>query len=378
MDKNKSLVVTSNNIPSIEKVENFLFDVDKDLEEIFVNDKIYEIAYTLEYNNMYNWANISYLNELEKQNLPPEFFKKVVIFMILHWLPEVVLLKEKFDINTDDISVDIFLNWIKEQGKNIFASDYFEKFIFLCSDVEKLIYEIWKLWYINITYDFTVKYNLDIPKYTIKENILITKNLEKYINSFSLMQKMTLWWYYDWYNLVDTLFEKTDKILDYILKLFSIKNNEKGEFEELKEKHFNILYKKLLEDIEDEIMEKDFSIVSEFEYNLLTKDRFEEQFFKSLKESLIKLNYANWFVIHFLDITWSSITFSISNNNYNFWYTYWLLQKDKFYKNVMKYYNYFVEKLEKNNMEFVVILARSNWTKDFTDNFNEKYLKKAA
>jgi hypothetical protein len=63
---------------------------------------------------------------------------------------------------------------------------------------------------------------------------------------------------------------------------------------------------------------------------LLTKDRFEDQFLKSVKEGLIKLNYANWFIIHFLDITWNSITSSISNNNYIFWYTYWLLQKEQF------------------------------------------------
>jgi hypothetical protein len=75
--------------------------------------------------------------------------------------------------------------------------------------------------------------------------------------------------------------------------LFKIKDNEKEEFREIKENHFNVLYEEILKDIENEIIEKDFTIISEFEYNLLTKDRFEDQFLKSVKEGLIKLNYAN-------------------------------------------------------------------------------------
>ncbi len=377
MNKNKSLIVSENNI-TVKEIEDFLFETDKELEKIFLNDKLYEIAYTLEHNSLYNWDNDAYLNNLKREKIPNNFMKKVIVFMVLKWLPEVVLLKEKFDIAVEDISVDIFLNWIKEQGKNIFVSDYFSKYIFLCSDLEKLIYEIWRLWYINIVYEFVEKYNICIPKFSKDEIINITENLEKYINSFSLMERITLWWYYDWYNLIDTLFEKSNNVLDYILKLFQIKDNEKKEFIDIKENHFNILYKKFLEDIKYEIVEKNFTIVSKFEHNLLTKDKFTNKFVINLKENLNKLNYANWFVAHFWDVTWSNITFSISNDNYKFWYAYNLLQKEQFYKDVLDYYELFKQNLEKNNLDFVVLLAKSNWTKDFTDNSEENYFKKAA
>ncbi len=377
MNKNKSLIVSENNI-TVKEIEDFLFETDKELEKIFLNDKLYEIAYTLEHNSLYNWDNDAYLNDLKREKIPNNFMKKVIVFMVLKWLPEVVLLKEKFDIAVEDISVDIFLNWIKEQGKNIFVSDYFSKYIFLCSDLEKLIYEIWRLWYINIVYEFVEKYNICIPKFSKDEIINITENLEKYINSFSLMERITLWWYYDWYNLIDTLFEKSNNVLDYILKLFQIKDNEKKEFIDIKENHFNILYKKFLEDIKYEIVEKNFTIVSKFEHNLLTKDKFTNKFVINLKENLNKLNYANWFVAHFWDVTWSNITFSISNDNYKFWYAYNLLQKEQFYKDVLDYYELFKQNLEKNNLDFVVLLAKSNWTKDFTDNSEENYFKKAA
>lgn len=377
MKENESLILFKNNV-SITKIEDFLFEVDKDLEKIFLNDKLYEIAYTLEYNSLYNWDNDVYLNDLKREKIPNNFMKKVIVFMILEWLPEVILLKEKFNINSKDIPVDVFLNWIKKQGKKIFASDYFENFFFLCSDEERLIYEIWKLWYINIVYNLIIKYGINIQKYTSKEVVNIMENFEKYIEEFTLMQRMTLWWYYDWYNLVDTLFEKNDNVLNYILKLFSIKDKEKEEFRDIKENHFNVLYKTLLKNIKDEIEKKDFTIVLELEHNLLTKDRFTEDFIMNIKENLNKLNYANWFVVHFWDITWSNITFSISNDNYKFWYAYNLLQKEQFYKDVLNYYKLFKQNLEKNNLDFVALLAKSNWTKDFTDNSKESYFKKAA
>jgi len=377
MERNKSLVLSQDNV-SISKIEDFLFEVDKGLEDILINDKLYEIAYILQHNSLYNWDNNKYLDKIENKNYPKEFLERVVVFMILRWITEVVLLQNKFNISTKNIPVDVFVNWIKEQWKNIFASDYFDEFVFLCNDIEKLVFEIWKLWYINIAYEFIIKYDVKISKYSRKNIITIIENLERYINSFSLMQKMSLWWYYDWYDIVDNLFEDSDKILNYVLNLFKINDKQKDEFNNLKDKHFNILYKENLKDIEKEIIDKDFTISLELEHNLLTKDRFKDNFLKWIQEWLIKLNYANWFVVHFLDITWNSVTFSISNNNYKFWYNYWLLQKEQFYKDVVDYYEYFQENLWKNDVDFVVILAESNGSKYSDDNYNDSFYKKAA
>jgi hypothetical protein len=135
--------------------------------------------------------------------------------------------------------------------------------------------------------------NYDFSKYKEDEVKEILNNFSKHINDLNLMQKLTIFGYYDWYHLSSALFEDNDLAFFEIQKLFHLSEKEKKEFEKLKESHFSILYEKYLEDLKLDINKANFSVISEFNFIETTEDTFDSKFKSNFKKILIELNLAN-------------------------------------------------------------------------------------
>ena len=368
-----------------------------DLVMVFSDNKMYEIAYTLEYclskNKDYSDEHIDCINSYLEwlKDYPKKYLEKVLIFMILRWLPSFYFLQEKFDIDTKNIPFNVFLKWFDENIKTKNWEESYTnpfllwKLVSFCNQKEELLLEIIKKWYIQQVYVlqelinswyFLSLSNVVLPKLNKVEAKKVIQNFKKIVNSKILLDKLTIYWYTDWLDVTELLFENPKEAFEEIKKIFLLSEEEKEEFEYLRQDHFFPLYEKVREDIEEEIEQLWMNITYSFDFTNIYDGEYDEILEKIITEIMVLLNYESRYIIQFVDITGQNMAVSIWNWRFFYGSSYNLFQKEQFYKRVKEYFQIFKDNLQENNMDFCVYIAKNTWSKDPTT--DEEDLKLAA
>jgi len=377
-------------------VENILSKGQKDLSILFLDDKAYEIAFTLELclekeDKFYDEDLTCINNYLDWLDFPIPYLKKVLEFMIRKWLASFYFLQDKFDIDTSDFSLSVFLEGFDENLKNkdwihSFSNPFLLwKLVSLCQDKEKLLYEIMKKGYfMQVFILFLLSLNkehfsfpLDIfSKLSEKDADLALSNFEKIISKLNLRDKLTFYWYVNWFDLVEVLFENPDKAFEKIKEIFSLSDEEKEEFDYLKQEDFFPLYEEIKNDIKEEIEQLWMNITHSFNFTDIYEWEYNEKLEKIITEITASLNYESKYIIQFVDITGQNISISIWNKYFFYGTTYTLFEVNNFISQFKRLFNFFLENLQNNNIDFCIYIAKNAGSKDPTT--DEENFKLAA
>ena len=302
-------------------------------------------------------------------NFSEENKYQLLHYLIENWIYFASIYTKKFNLNTSDLHLNIFIEWIKKWWDNLIFSDYFDDFISLYKNPLELKKNLWVNWFFEIYDFFILEWN---PVWKISKNNT-RKAIENYAKihfDWDLLNKLNLYWIYDWDIILDNIFEDSNYAKKMFFDLFILNKKEK---QDLKNMKVDFLNHNFSNDVNDLIFKREndnMSLYSAFEFDSKNKldDILKIVKFK-LNEINVLKNWFNDFLITFIDITWrvdnieftSKINKLISNEN-----TY--EDFNDFVSKFEKILSYYLYLFEKNDFNFNVLIFKSNWDKDFDDN----------
>lgn len=344
-------------------LSNFTFHTKDEFSEILFNEKTYEIAHILKYNYEQWIDNSNYISELKKENLDFSFLKNTLIFMISRGIPQSVLLQKEFNIDTSDISIDVFLEWFVNRMNWLEESEFLIDFVKLYNNQQELWEKIWEK--VDILLLSELIYNwLEFEKYDDNKMDNILLYFEKKLKKEKLLDRVNKIWFYDWEIICWELFEDYEKSYSKIQNIFDFTEEEKDEFKILKQDNFYLSYETEIKKTIESFEEINFSKIGKFTFNDFSWEEIKSNFYKKITEILISLNYKNNYSIKFIDISWKQLQFNIWNGLQLGGYNYNLLEKDIFLEHITEQYWEFILNLDKNNMDFSILIFKKNWDKD--------------
>lgn len=308
--------------------------------------------------------------------------KDIISYMIENWLGYSSEVIKKIWFNTDEIHINTFIEWNKNWKQSLFYSDYYLDFINLYKDPKKLMLKIWEEWLIT-NFGFLKEF-FNLEKIKENETKQVMANFEKEVNSLDLLYKFNIFSVYNWDEILEYCFEETETAKKYIKDIFTLKEKEIEEFKILKEEVLNDEYIDEIYEIRNELENNNYQVLKEIEFkkedNINNK---KDKLYKELNKLATAKNHWNKFNIVMTDLTWRKIDFLLTNNmselrkNENsFLFVNDLIEKFNNKLDDMLYY------LEKNNINFTIVISKTNWTKDDNDNQEDNNyqedIKKAA
>ncbi len=343
------------------------FKTKQDLQEAFLYEKIYEIAWTI-IKKRNTWWVEEYIESLKKLDYSNSFWKGLFEYMVLNTIPEAVLIKKQFNIN-EKLPANVFISWLSMDGAFVvFDHPLFLDFFDLCSEPEKLVYEIWKLWYIWKAYSLAILKEVNVIKYNEEDSKQILEKFKNFVNSFSFTKKAELYGYYDWNQVCAVLFEDYNEAFTNIWEIFQFSEEEKKIIDEDKKK-FLENYEEFKDILKEDIEKLNHHIIGEYEFDTehLTNEKLEEkrkQFLKFIKGKIEIPSVTDSILVVFVNMVWQNMVFTISNASINLWYDYNFFEKENFYQGLQEMFEQFKNDFERNNLDFSIIVAKNNKDKD--------------
>ena len=302
-------------------------------------------------------------------NFSEENKYQLLYYLIENWIYFASLYTKKFNLDTSDLHLNVFIEWIKKWWDNLIFSDYFDDFISLYKNPLELKKNLWVNWFFEI-YDFFILEWDPVWKISKNNTRKAIENYAKIHFDWDLLNKLNLYWIYDWDIILDNIFEDSNYAKKMFFDLFILNKKEK---QDLKNMKVDFLNHNFSNDVNDLIFKREndnMSLYSAFEFDSKNKlnDILKIVKFK-LNEINVLKNWFNDFLITFIDITWrvdnieftSKINKLISNEN-----TY--EDFNDFVSKFEKILSYYLYLFEKNDFNFNVLIFKSNWDKDFDDN----------
>ena len=362
MTINKIPLTDNININNID-FSKLIYYTEGEIRELMYNEDTYEIAAILKHNYKNNIDNSKYIKDLKSKNLSLSFLKNTLIFMISRWMPQAVLLQEEFNIETKDISLSVFNEWFINWMNWLNDSELLLRFVELYNDKQELLEEIWKI-NLLLLFDLVDYYWIEFKKFNNEKTKNIVEIFEKDYKSKKIFDKINEFWMYNWYEICWLIFEDYESAYQKIQKIFNLTEEEKEKFEELKQYKFFESYQKEIQLNIKEFKDIDFIKISESTMN----DAFQwintESFINKINELLIWMTIKDSYSIVFLDISWKKEQFNIWNNTELWGYNYGLLEKNNFLKHLIENFWEFLLNLNRNNIDFTILIFKQNWEKD--------------
>ena len=353
------------------KINNFLAPYDvkgSDLSELTFStqEKTYNILSEEDIREISNDLNkiwIEYIKELKNKNISSESLNEILYFMINMWMPQVVLLQKEFNVDTKDIEIDIFLKWFANWMNWLEDSEFFKDFVNLYKNPQELLEKIWEKIDLLLLFHL-ILYWAEFSKYDDEKMNIVLKEFEKFLKKEKLFDRINKIWFYDWYNICYDLFENYELAYSKMQNIFNFTEEEKDEFEKLKENHFFLSYQTEIDKTIESFEENNFIKIREYTYNDTYWVENKYDFIDKVKKILVWINHKSAYSVKFLDISWKQVQFNIWNWIELWWYNFNLLENNDFLKNIVTEYWEFILNLEKNNMDFSILIFKENWDKD--------------
>jgi len=352
--KYKSL---KNNID--EKIDTTKNDANKIIEVFNIIKKLVDKDNQSDINEL---INISF-------NFSEENKYQLLHYLIENWIYFASIYTKKFNLNTSDLHLNLFIEWIKKWWDNLIFSDYFDDFIGLYKDPLELKRNLWINWFFEV-YDFFILEWDPVWKISKNNTKNAIKNYAKIHFDWDLLNKLNLYWIYDWDIILDNIFEDSNYAKKIFFDLFILNKKEKQDLKNMKVDFLNHNFTNDINDLISKRENDNMSLYSASEFDSKNKldDILKIVKFK-LNEIKILKNWFNKFLITFIDITWrvDNIEFTSKMNK--------LISNENTYEN----FNDFISKFEKilssylylfnkNDFNFNILIFKSNWNKDFDDN----------
>lgn len=274
----------------------------------------------------------------------------------------------ELNLETNHIHINMFTQWLKNWWDDLIFSDNYMDFINLYNNPNELLEKIWIMWFLE-QYDYFRYENQQLPQFSNdKANESFNNFKQRYIDS-KLDERLNLMSIYDWELIIENVFEEYENIKWKFDNLFTLTNKEKEKFNKLKTKILNAQYEEDIIFLKNELNTRDFSLKNQLNCDWNNITNFEDNFKKELIDISILKNHWNKFSITFLDICWKKksidLTSNLSelnslNNSY--------MDKNVFTKNAYILFNEYINNYKKNEFEFTILISKSNWEKDWTDN----------
>lgn len=345
---------------------NIIFDTKNKFDWV-LNDtipKIHEILSKWIYDDSFDVIKLINLSKSlsEKQQY------NVLYYLIESGIYLAPFYSNELNLETNHIHINMFTQWLKNWWDDLIFSDNYIDFINLYNNPNELLEKIWIMWFLE-QYDYFRYENKQLPQFSNnKANESFNNFKQRYIDS-KLDERLNLMSIYDRELIIENVFEEYENIKWKFDKLFTLTNKEKEKFNKLKTKILNAQYEEDIIFLKNELNIRDFSLKNQLNCDWDNIINFEDSFKKELIDISILKNHWNKFSITFLDICWKKksidLTSNLSelnslNNSY--------IDKNEFTKNAYILFKEYINNYKKNEFEFTILISKSNWEKDWTDN----------
>ncbi|MDQ7023423.1 MAG: hypothetical protein Q9M97_08025 [Candidatus Gracilibacteria bacterium] len=244
-------VPLTDNIVNINLIDfsKITFYTKEEFNDVLVNEYMYEIAHLLKYNYENLIDNSKYIKELKSKNLDLSFLKYTLIFMISRGIPQAVLLKDEFEIDTSDINIDIFLEGLVNGMNGLNDSELLGDYVKLYKNSQELLEAIGEKGDITLLSNLIYYYGLDFKKFDDDKIDIILLGFKYNLNENKFFDKINTIGTYNWFIICSELFENYELAYSKIQDIFNLTDDEKEKFEEFKQSHFFTSYQSEIQKI---------------------------------------------------------------------------------------------------------------------------------
>jgi len=377
-----------NNI-SEEKNKKWLIDNKEEykrkIEEIINLDDIILIIYSLIESELINEDRESFYDLIELSTWLDEYNKmQVLYYLIENWVYFSSIYSEILKLDTSDINIEYFLEWIKNWWANLLSSEYFDDFISLYNNKNEILKLLWIEWFLE-QYDYYLEINPELWKIKKEDTMEAVENFQYLFNYWSTLDKLNKYWLYDWNLIIENIFEDSVYAKKLLENIFTLNKKELQDLRNYKVDFLNYEYNEDLKDLIEDIESYNFSLLKEFSFenNDNIKDVSKELLNEILKITILK-NKWNEFHILFTDITWRINNIELTSNidklkdDTNIY----IENNNDFLNKTSDLLQDYIKFLNKNEFNFKIFIFKSTWKKDWTDyenniNYEWKVLKVA-
>jgi len=327
------------------------------------------------FDSINNWNKIIDLSIwLEKKE------QKIILSKLIEWwIPFAVEYKNKFNLNTDFLDDELFIEWVKKSWRDLLWKSNISEYINLALNPSRVCKEIWLNWNIDFYYQAIFLDWFNLEKFTNND---IEKMLEKYLDYFiyeDRHEKVQIIWYNNFYDLLKLISNNADDLNKYIEKINNIHKKlyrTKDIFQQYQKivKRFNINYNDLLEN-------SNFKIIREEHFT-------KKEEISNIDLNTIKFNIAikdkKSYKIILTNIIWNTYILNLYKNH-NIESSFekgliieWYDNTDDFLKRFEELLFYYNNNLENNDFEYKLILLETEWWRENNTNFINNIIKIAA
>ena len=360
--------------------KNLIFYTKEELEDVFkIEEEFHEIAWEIK-QRFEEWKDNEEIFE-KLENKDKNFLNKFLVFLIKNWLPDIKKFKDYFSLDTKEIDVDFFYEWFINRFNWLdYEENFLDDFIWMCTNKQELLRKIVLSWNIDIAIDYISYYDFEFKKLDDEEDEnTFLYNFNRDLKKRNLFQKINFISSYDWETWLSYIFENYEEVYSRMENLFDLNEQEKEEFEKLKEEYFFDSYNEIKEKLIWELEKENFSKIWEYEFFDIVWDEVWNEFINKINEIIVGLNYSSLYVVEFLDIWWKRVTYNLWNDSQNYyWYNYNLFSIEDFKEHIIEEYWKFKLNLDKNNMDFSIMIFKRNWIKNNNSNQEEENFLLAA
>ena len=343
------------------KTDTIIYSEEK-LEEIY--RLIVKLIWDYEESDIDKLINIS--NELSEYNM-----YQILYYLIENWIRFAPLYANKLSLNTSEIHINLFIEWLKSWWDELFFSENNLSFLEMYRDIDELIKILWIEWFFE-QYDYFLLNNPDLWKIEKKDTLKAIKNFKDVKFTWNTLDKINTYWIYDWDIIIDNIFEDSTLAKKEFFKLFILSKKEKQDLKNMKVDFLNYEYNDEIEDLIEETEETNKSLYYSMKFsrnNDLDIENKTNILLSKITEVCILKNPFNEFLITFMDITWKRTNLELTSkiqrliSNYNTHEDY-----NSFIKEFKLILYSYIDFFKINDFNFDVLIFKSNWDKDWDDN----------
>ena len=377
-----------NNI-SEEKNKKWLIDNKEEykrkIEEIINLDDIILIIYSLIESELINEDRESFYDLIELSTWLDEYNKmQVLYYLIENWVYFSSIYSEILKLDTSDINIEYFLEWIKNWWANLLSSEYFDDFISLYNNKNEILKLLWIEWFLE-QYDYYLEINPELWKIKKEDTMEAVENFQYLFNYWSTLDKLNKYWLYDWNLIIENIFEDSIYAKKLLENIFTLNKNELQDLRNYKVDFLNLEFNEDIEDLIEDIESFNFSLLKEFSLEKTSNiQNISKEFLNEILKITILKNKWNEFHILFTDITWRINNIELTSNidklkdDTNIY----IENNNDFLNKTSDLLQDYIKFLNKNEFNFKIFIFKSTWKKDWTDyenniNYEWKVLKVA-